>query len=467
MSVLPKWCSRPRNDHPGVTEAMAFIDTPPVELLEATPGTAANNTPAMKGREAPNLLNIHLENRLQITGELISNEPISSANRRSCSELGSTPSIVLVNRQLYSEAFSHTYHHNTAIITIRADKIAFLEILDDSIWGNRRVLNGPLPEAFPFWALKEVVIKIVLTEDDGNGMYHRRRILGRDQDIRENLFTLCGMILEQKLHFQNLRVTFFKSDPRNDGWDELWDSENSDHMKEEFFAGIFGNPRKAFEHPTCPSSFAWVLSVFALCPGIADECVVELPDSLKGKAAMEKEAKKYEMGLNGRSPILEDYCLEDDRWHLTHPDEQWYLEETCERCTREWNESLEKERCWAKLHMAGERLLHAYGLRNSNILPGVEFWESPLYDGLDKEFWAPWSWENARKWIMDAMEKKLGIEHGRKLYHLCLWAIKLFGWNYSDEHIRSLEDLLGDQELQNWRRIYADRVQRMVVQSES
>lgn len=67
------------------------------------------------------------------------------------------------------------------------------------------------------------------------------------------------------------------------------------------------------------------------------------PISLKEKAAMVKEAKKYEKHLNGRHPLLQDYCLEDDQWHLDHPDRWDCYEKTCKRCRqRQINEEASK-----------------------------------------------------------------------------------------------------------------------------
>ena len=234
----------------------------------------------------------------------------------------------------------------------------------------------------------------------------------------------------------------------------------------------FDDACAAFRHPTCPSSFAYVLSAFALYPNVADEYIIELPESLKEKATMIAEAKKYEMSVDGKCPLLEDYCLEDDEWHLEHPDGMDCWEKTCKRCVREAEKATAARELSDRRKEAGKRLLHSWALRDGYIAPGVEFWETTPLHPWDP--WAPdevdpsWSWENTRWRIMNTMKSKLGRERGRKLYELCFWAIRVFRPNYSKKEIKAWEELLEgehvgqDYNLEDWKHTYSDRVYEML-----
>ncbi|KAL8644505.1 MAG: hypothetical protein Q9226_007729 [Calogaya cf. arnoldii] len=467
MLVLPAWLSRARSDHIERTEAVGSIATP---LLEANEDTTANDMSNTKKREASTLLNIPLEIRFRIFSHLVFNKRISAKNKR---PFRSSPNIFLVNRQLYTEVFSYTYHHNTAKIMVDKIKLDFLQIYRHNWYTNKwDMLRSPLPRNFPYWAMKEVVIEISLKDHCNDLESTPPSLQGRDYTIRKNLLELCAAIRDKNIRFKKLRITFPTRSKSADGWDTLWDSGNPDHMREDFWEHSISinsdEQRAAFRHPTCPSSFAYVLSVFALCPNIADECIIELPKSLKEKAAMIAEAKKYDMGLDGRAPLLEDYCLDDDRWDLEHEDGWPCFDEACKRCVQARKELAEREELGNRRTEAGERLIHAWSLRDGHIAPGVEFWENPLHGWVSPKIWASWSWENTRLWGMNMMVEKLGCGQGRKLYDLCFWGLRVFRPNYSKKEIKAWEELLertnlGEKyNLEDWKHSYSARVNEML-----
>lgn len=173
---------------------------------------------------------------------------------------------------------------------------------------------------------------------------------------------------------------------------------------------------------------------------------------------MRELARKFEHCLDGRSPILEDHFLEDDLWTLRHPDGEWCWEETCKICIQKWEEDAERRK--RGLHLSWQEMFAKRRVsENSIIPPGIEFWESSLFHYVDDKTWASWWWEILRRWIMEAMEKKLGREQSRKLYHLCFWGVNMFAWDYSKEQIRAWEDLLDGHDRQMWERQYESRVE--------
>ena len=456
MFVLPKWCRPGRTHHPEVIGSMA---TSPGEMIE------------IAAREAPNLLTIPLEMRFQIFSYLVSNNTITTKRNNDDDDEGITtasypiPSILLVNRQLNAEAFSYIYRTNTLTLSMDSYSLSFHGV-NYPHYGRWYYEEGaeppsPLPQHFPYSSMKEVVIEVqvCLTRSPQIEACEARRILRK----------LCGRLLSLKIHFRLLRIRFPSPEGKmmiddatesgrisTDDWDTLWDSNNPRHADEALleqafpfaWQNIWGSVRDyariPFDYPNCPSTFAWVLSVFALCPAVANECVIELPKSLQGKVSMREVADRYEKILDGRLTNEEEDFLEEDQWALSHPDPYGYCKKkTCRICIRNAAERAERSRRQEIEHDVKERLLHAWALRDSIIAPGVEYWESPLQYWRDDDL-TSWWWEKARKWTMDAMEVKWGLQEGRNLYHRYFWVLEKFGRNYSKKQIQAWEDFVGD-----------------------
>lgn len=92
-----------------------------------------------------------------------------------------------------------------------------------------------------------------------------------------------------------------------DRWCEVWDSGDPHFSGEGFLKEVFpgsipnsGEDRDHVKQPDCLSTFAWVLSVLAVCPAVADKCVTELPESLRSKDHMRKVADRYRQILGSR-----------------------------------------------------------------------------------------------------------------------------------------------------------------------
>lgn len=471
MFVLPKWCRRGRIHHPEVMGSMA---TSLVEVIDIAAG------------EAPNLLTIPLELRFQIFSYLVSNDTISSGRNNDDDEGLTTascpiPSILLVNRQLNAQAFSYIYHTNTVTLTIDSRYINFLGVKHGRFaeWYLREDLSedidppSPLPLHFPYSCMKEFVIEVQLKPTGERDRDPQREAY----EVRGILRRLCGRLLSQKIHLRLLRIRFpvpereIKIDEETesgrsstDHWDELWDSNNPGHADQAFLKQAFpfgwrngwDFARVPFEHPNCPSTFAWVLSVFALCPAMANECMIELPESLQGKDAMREVADRYEKILDGRLTTEDDDFLEEDQWALSHPHMYPYCKKkSCKICVRKGVEQAELNRTLIMKQSVKERLLHAWALKDSIIAPGVEYWESPMQNWRDDDL-TSWWWEKARKWIMDAMEEKWGLQEGRNLYHRFFWVLEKLRRNYSKRQIKAWEDSVDD--LPKLREYYKRRI---------
>lgn len=200
-----------------------------------------------------------------------------------------------------------------------------------------------------------------------------------------------------------------------------------------------------YETPSCLSTFSWLLSIFALCPGVADECVIELPSSLKGYADMEETAKQYEEILDGRTPVDEEDedFLEDDNHTLHHKYGNRYCDDdNCKKCIRksEQEEKSNRERC--ALDLAVFRLNHVYDLEDATVSPRTEIWEPQYRWGYVAEPYT--ACERQRKRIMKAMDTIFGSKWGRKLYRVVFWAMNVMGRGYSKEEIKDWEATLGD-----------------------
>ncbi|KAL8845921.1 MAG: hypothetical protein Q9221_008949 [Calogaya cf. arnoldii] len=99
------------------------------------------------------------------------------------------------------------------------------------------------------------------------------------------LYTLKSLKL--KVHFKKLRIQF--PDPLgpvsccDQAWDsaepKAWDFQPQVVVEDADYEGSY--QENAAGDSGAPSTFAWLLSVFATCPKLADECIIELPESLK------------------------------------------------------------------------------------------------------------------------------------------------------------------------------------------
>ncbi|KAL8671963.1 MAG: hypothetical protein Q9168_003559 [Polycauliona sp. 1 TL-2023] len=418
MLGLPGWFSRSGIDHPG------DIDPSPRKDFEATPETA------IVEREAPNLLNIPLETRYHIFSWIVRNDSLTTER-----DDDDIPGILLVNRQLNSEAYSYIYKSNDATMHIYSDCVWFLGLwkFHSSHWYTKGY--NQLPRYFPYSALKIFVIKI--RHDTG------RCSQKEAYNIRRMLRQVCGQFLEYKVHFRQLHIEFTSSvrkdleydDGQNrsitDRWDEIWDSENPDHSAKAFLTphysfhddvsySSFPEEEKHLEHPDRSSTFAMVLSVFALCPAIADECVIALPESLKGKNHMRKVADRYEMVLDGRLALENEDFLEEDQWVLSHTaaGENYPLRcdnKACKMCVRKQAVIDEDRRGKRERRRAEERLFHAWGLKDNILPPGIEIRECPLSYYWHENPGYLHIWERIRMSIMKAMEERMGVQEDQGL----------------------------------------------------
>ncbi|KAL8912595.1 MAG: hypothetical protein Q9172_007479, partial [Xanthocarpia lactea] len=279
-----------------------------------------------RGREPPNLLNLPLEIRQEIFSYLLSKEVISDRSNKqgwithvsgwklvdrswrarferwrnrndawlsACHKdpedfeyfTSSKFVIFRINRQLASEAFSYLYSTSTVKFTISKRGIDFLKSFSDNhITGpfyspfdrDRRYIANHLPRYFPYYALKECIIEIQLLYGAHPDLLEEVRA------IRYVLHRLCTWILEHKIHFGKLRVRFSVANPEvaSDGWDTLWDFDTpwqteqdsyDGRSSEDYCPSVYNRQSSVWVEQDCPSHFAWFISVFALCPGIADE----------------------------------------------------------------------------------------------------------------------------------------------------------------------------------------------------
>ncbi|KAL8990712.1 MAG: hypothetical protein Q9169_008056 [Polycauliona sp. 2 TL-2023] len=308
MPLLLQWLSRSRNDRLG------DIDLSPVQVSEADPDTATSNTPDAREQEAPNILNIPLEIRYKVFSHLLRNDPLMFEEWSERVDPFDIPSILLVNRQLYQEAFSYIYRTNTVMVHIGPDGLWFLRA--------RQFFIELYLEA---WERCEGLA--ALQEEACN--------------IRGYLRKLCGEFSKQKIRFRKLRIVSPspQSSPfgglggrrypsgRIDHWDKLWDSEGPNNTANDFlFEERFMLPEDNMEteqselmtYPKYPSTFLWVLSTLALCQALADECVIELPESLKEKDRMRRVADWYEKLVEGIPTHGLENFLESDQWALNH-----------------------------------------------------------------------------------------------------------------------------------------------------
>ncbi|KAI4225402.1 MAG: hypothetical protein L6R36_003944 [Xanthoria steineri] len=206
----------------------------------------------------------------------------------------------------------------------------------------------------PYHAIKEFILEI------------RCPYWDTTCEFRGLAIKLLRQFHDKKVHFRKLRIQFPYPQGPLRGWDHAWDSadpeardwkpehevnrDDEDVTHQELTARDSG----------APSTFAWFLSVFATCPSLADECIIELPESLRDKPHMQACAKRYAEGLDGRSSFhLEDECcLKQDLYDLHH--ENGYREDcNCEVCdvrtTSEWMGAVQ------------ERLLYSFHHRSARV----------------------------------------------------------------------------------------------------
>ncbi|KAL8774129.1 MAG: hypothetical protein Q9209_001237 [Squamulea sp. 1 TL-2023] len=235
------------------------------------------------------------------------------------------PDILLANRFLYSSGISYLYLRKTFKMSVSPTGYEFLYLTD-----------SPLPELppLPYSRMKEFILEI-----------HGRDMSTTASRLRSNLVHLVRLFRQNNVHFRRLRIEFPEFPNPMPVWEDAWDNiEPKDgDLQPEIFEVVGMSPtdivyythNEIFAQRTGASStFAWVLCVFALCPSLADECIVELPKSLKDKPHMQACAKWYAEGLDGRALFLEaeECCLKHDIYLINH--EYGYSEECdCEVCT--------------------------------------------------------------------------------------------------------------------------------------
>lgn len=192
----------------------------------------ADPKPGVARPDPPILLNIPLEIRFQILGYLISNKVITRPDAYEDEDLtwpydqpNNILNILLVNHQLYNEAFTHLYRNNSAIILVRRHVVDFLQQCSRSRGtdqfiaypyrdGHARLYWDSLPEGFPYEALKGVNVAVNPIQQDNFDALA----------LRWGLFTFCRATILRNLHFRKLRITFVETEEDRDaghGWDQL------------------------------------------------------------------------------------------------------------------------------------------------------------------------------------------------------------------------------------------------------
>ena len=235
------------------------------------------------------------------------------------------PDILLTNRQVYSECFYHLYTIKTFKFVLHFSHIgfAYYQFLTQKHDHLRKEL-----QPVPYHAIKEFILEIRCPDWPTTIC-----------DFRKILIMLLRRFHVEKVHFRKLRIQF--PDPLGPlpGWDHAWDNAESKawDFKPELVLDDDGDnvahQELTAQDSGAPSTFAWFLSAFATCPSLADECIIELPESLRDKTHMQACAKRYAEGLDGRSSFhLEDECcLKQDLYDLHH--KEGYREDcSCEVC---------------------------------------------------------------------------------------------------------------------------------------
>ncbi|KAI4240221.1 MAG: hypothetical protein L6R40_005250 [Gallowayella cf. fulva] len=227
------------------------------------------------------------------------------------------PGILLVNRQLYHEGISCLYAINSFHVTVTPTRCSFLN--DENLviyWLHRQ-------PRFRYDAMKEFVIKI----QSGD-------IPWTVDNLRNELIRLCRCFHFNNVHFRKLRIEF--PEPlgplREDYWGMTWEHTWSDAWDAaepkdwDLVPDVFEDDEGGFvtHHETAayrkgtPSTFAWILCVFATLPALADQCIIKVPDSLQDKTHMLEIAQHYEKVLDGRVEISEkeEWCLKADAFDI-------------------------------------------------------------------------------------------------------------------------------------------------------
>ncbi|KAI4269532.1 MAG: hypothetical protein L6R38_007432 [Xanthoria sp. 2 TBL-2021] len=233
------------------------------------------------------------------------------------------PDILLTNRQVYSEGFYYLYTLKSFKLVIYHQSFSGYEFLTRKHYWLLQEL-----QPVPYHAMKEFILEI-------RGHDMRTTVC----QFRKQLIELLRHFHNQEVHFKKLRIQF--PDPLGPlpGWDHAWDSAEPKawdckpeiEVNEDTYDII--HQELTARDSGAPSTFAWLLSVFATCPSLADECIIELPKTLRDKPHMQACGKRYAEGLDGRSSFkLEDECcLKQDLYVLNH--ENGYREDcNCEVC---------------------------------------------------------------------------------------------------------------------------------------
>ncbi|KAL8733759.1 MAG: hypothetical protein Q9166_001953 [cf. Caloplaca sp. 2 TL-2023] len=229
------------------------------------------------------------------------------------------PEVLLTNRQIYSDGFYYLYHLKTFKLVIQCHDVKFLSVKNSSL-----VELPPLP----YNAMKEFSIEI-----------HAHDMGTTACALRINLIRLLRLFRINNIHFKKLRIQFPEPLGPMTGWESSWDA--SEPKAWDFNPEVIdynGNHDTHNEimaqESGAPSTFAWVLCVIAVCPGLADECIIELPNSLSEKPHMQACAKWYAEGLDGRALFLEaeEWCLKSDLYDVTHEYGQYSASCECDDC---------------------------------------------------------------------------------------------------------------------------------------
>ncbi|KAL8778723.1 MAG: hypothetical protein Q9213_007276 [Squamulea squamosa] len=235
------------------------------------------------------------------------------------------PDILLTNHFLYYSGISYLYLRKTFKMSVFPTRYEFLHYIISPLFEM-----PPLP----YSRMKEFILDI-----RGQDMSTTA------SDLRSNLVHLLRLFRRSNVHFRRFRIEFPEFPDAMPVWADAWDDlepKDGDLQPEIVeVSGISPTDITYYTHNEifaqrsgAPSTFAWILCVFAFCPSLADECIIELPKSLKDTPHMQACAKWYAEGLDGRALFLEveECCLKHDIYLLNH--QHGYSEECdCENCT--------------------------------------------------------------------------------------------------------------------------------------
>ncbi|KAL8710163.1 MAG: hypothetical protein Q9220_005246 [cf. Caloplaca sp. 1 TL-2023] len=217
--------------------------------------------------------------------------------------------ILRVNRQLHEECTEHLY----------AKRQYTLGVWSHNLNGQR--LDGPIDNRpyHPHHRIENLVITVPSTAMFAGGSM-----------LRESFVWMCGLLAHhqahfdkpyfEKVHFKKLRIEFSDCcDDWKDAWDAAyisdWNGSRPAFLSDRWLSaqpdrhytpphpdvGVpFVNDEEEAYYSGFTSTFAWLLSPLAMLNNIADECVIDLPKSIKHQEHMIAEAQWYEEGLTGK-----------------------------------------------------------------------------------------------------------------------------------------------------------------------